>query len=68
MDQNPQHDRTADCVTELAARTPKLTLEEVADRQRERIELAPRSNGGFETPTHDVLRAVEAGLRRWLGQ
>ncbi|MEW2191200.1 hypothetical protein [Streptomyces microflavus] len=68
MDQNPQHDRTADGNTELAARVPKLTPEEVAERQRERAEAAPHGRGGFETPTHAVLRAVEDGLRKWLGQ
>ncbi|NEA16680.1 hypothetical protein [Streptomyces halstedii] len=59
---------TPDGVTELATRVPKFTPEEVADRQRARLEAAPRNDGGFETPTHDVLRAVEDGLRRWLGQ
>ncbi|MFD8112511.1 hypothetical protein [Streptomyces microflavus] len=66
IDQDPQHDRTADGVTELAARTPQLTPEEVADRQRARFELAPRTDGGFETPTRDVLLAVRAGLERCL--
>ncbi|MFB8107307.1 hypothetical protein ACFC3O_31630 [Streptomyces sp. NPDC056007] len=66
MDQTPQHDRTADGVTELAARTPQLTPEEVADRQRERFEAAPHGRGGFETPNRDALLAVRAGLERWL--
>ncbi|MFJ1594284.1 hypothetical protein ACIOD0_29170 [Kitasatospora albolonga] len=66
MNQDPQHDRTADGVTKLAACAPQLTPEEVADRQRARFELAPRNDGGFETPTRDVLLALRAGLERCL--